>query len=43
MKRKDEFEAKIDSLIKEYTDLSYEEIADILDYYSGMMASRANK
>ena len=36
MKRVEHFEAQLDKLLKEYTDLSYEEIADSLEYYGDM-------
>lgn len=34
MKRKDEFECRLDALLKEFSDLEYSEIADVLDYYA---------
>lgn len=36
MKRVEQFEAQLDKLLKEYTDLSYEEISDSLEYYGDM-------
>ena len=32
----DKFEQELDSLLTKYSDLSYEEIADSLEYYSDM-------
>ena len=32
----DKFEQELDSLITKYSDLSYEEIADSLEYYGNM-------
>lgn len=34
MKRIEEFEQKLDNLIKEYDDCDYKEMSDTLDYYS---------
>ena len=34
MNRKSEFENKVEELVKEFPDLSYEEIADSLEYLS---------
>ena len=34
MKLMDEFETKLDILIKEFPDLDLDEMADILEYYS---------
>lgn len=36
LKRVDKFEQELDSLITKYSDLSYEEIADSLEYYCDM-------
>ena len=41
--RKDEFEKRLDLLIEDFTDLSYEELADSLLYYSGMYQLKHNK
>lgn len=43
MKRIDKFEQELDSLITKYSDLSYEEIADSLEYYADMYRRKANK
>lgn len=32
MDRKSEFETKVEELVKDFSDLSYEEIADSLEY-----------
>ena len=34
MKRIEEFETKMDALLEEFSDISYEELADSLEYYS---------
>ena len=43
MKRIDEFESRLDGLIEEFADLSYEEIADSLDYYASNFYSKSNR
>lgn len=41
--RKDEFEKRLDLLIEDFPDLSYEELADSLLYYSGMYQLKHNQ
>lgn len=41
--RKDEFEKRLDLLIDDFSDLSYEELADSLLYYSGMYQLKHNQ
>lgn len=36
MKRIDEFETKLDALLKEFSDVPAEEIADRLEYYTNI-------
>ena len=40
---KDEFEKRLDLLIEDFPDLSYEELADSLSYYSGMYQLKHNQ
>ena len=42
-KRLDEFETRIDELLEEFTDISYEELADSLEYYSDSLRAKANR
>ena len=42
MKRIDEFRKKMDELLEEFSDLSYEEIADELDSYQSDCQRKAN-
>lgn len=41
--RKDEFEKRLDLLIDDFSDLSYEELAESLLYYSGMYQLKHNQ
>lgn len=43
LKQIDKFEQELDSLITKYSDLSYEELADSLEYYSDMCRRKENK
>ena len=43
MKRIDEFEAKLDELLKEFSDVSCEDLADSLEYYSDSYRAKANR
>ncbi len=43
MKRKDEFEMELDKLLSKYSDLSYSDIADSLDYYCAEYTRKAEK
>lgn len=43
MKRTEELECKLDQLLEEYEDLSYEEIADILEYRANEYQAKANR
>ena len=43
MKRTEELECKLDQLLKEYEDLSYEEIAEILEYRANEYQAKANR
>ena len=42
MKRTDEFTKKLDDLLEEFSDLSYEDIADELDYRASEYQRKAN-
>ena len=42
MKRTDEFTKKLDELLEEFSDLSYEDIADELDYRVSEYKRKAN-
>jgi uncharacterized protein (DUF433 family) len=42
MERTDEFTKKLDELLKEFSDLSYEDIADELDYRASEYQRKAN-
>ena len=42
MKRTEELECKLDALIEEFSDLSYEDIADILEYRTNDYQRKAN-
>lgn len=42
MKRTDEFTKKLDELLNEFSDLSYEDIADELDYRASEYQRKAN-
>ena len=42
MKSIDEFTKKLDELLKEFSDLSYEDIADELDYRASAYQIKAN-
>lgn len=42
MKRIDQFREKMDALLDEFSDLSYEEIADELDFYSSHCQRKSN-
>jgi uncharacterized protein (DUF433 family) len=42
LKRQDEFEQKLDKLLKEFSDLEYEDIAESLEYYASMYQQKAN-
>lgn len=42
MKRTDEFTKKLDELLEEFSDLSYEDIADELDYRASEYQRKAN-
>lgn len=42
MKRIDEFRKKMDELLEEFSDLSYEEIADELDSYQSDYQRKSN-
>lgn len=41
MKRIDEFETKLDSLLEEFEDVSYDELGDSLEYYANMYQKKA--
>lgn len=41
--RKDEFEKRLDLLIDDFSDMSYEELADSLLFYSGMYQLKHNQ
>lgn len=41
--RKDEFEKRLDLLLEDYTDLSYEELSDSLQYYADMLKRKDNQ
>ena len=41
--RKDEFEKRLDLLLYDYTDLSYEELSDSLRYYADMLQRKYNE
>lgn len=40
MERLQEFNARLDELIKEFSDASYEDLADSLEYYSVMTRAK---
>ena len=42
MTREEELEAKIDALLKEFSDLEYSELADIFEYYAGSLKTKDN-
>jgi hypothetical protein len=41
--RIDEFEKRLDLLLEDYTDLSYEELSDSLQYYADMLPRNHNQ
>ena len=41
--RIEEFEKKMDELLEEFSDMSYEELADSLEYYLNMVLSKRNR
>ena len=41
--RKDEFEKRLDLLLDDYTDMSYEELSDSLQYYADMLKRKYNQ
>lgn len=41
--RLDEFEKRMDELLEEFTDISYEELADSLEYYADAYRAKANR
>lgn len=43
MSRFDEFETKLEALITEFSDMSYEDIADALEYQTDRARSMANR
>ena len=43
MKRKEELECKLDKLLEEFSDLSYEDIADVLEYRTCEYQCKANR
>ena len=40
--RKDEFEKRLDLLLEDYTDMTYEELSDSLQYYADMLQRKYN-
>ena len=43
MKRTEELECKLDALLEDFSDVSFEEIADILEYRANEYQSKANR
>lgn len=43
MNRLSEFEARIDALIKEFSDIEYEDLADTFEFYSSEMRVKATR
>ena len=43
MKRTEEFEKRLDALLAEFSDLTFEEISDSLDYYASNFYSKAGQ
>lgn len=43
MKRVEELEQKLDALIEEFSDVSYEDFADTFEYYASTMKSKASR
>ena len=43
MKRTEELECKLDALLEEFSDVSCEDIADILDYMASEYQNKANR
>ena len=41
--RKDELEKRLDLLLEDYTDLSYEELSDSMQYYADMLKRKDNQ
>jgi uncharacterized protein (DUF433 family) len=41
--RIDEFEKRLDELIDEFSDISYEDLANSLEYYSETYRAKANR
>lgn len=43
MARTDELYSKIDALLEEFADMSYEDLADVFDYYASDLRAKSNR